>query len=640
MRFAALVLLFLAVPGLASPGDSDFLAARDAFAKGQIARLNELAPGLRTHPLALYVEYWQLRSRLTDDPSADVQQFLERNSGQLLANRLRADWLRQLAKQKDWTQFMREYPALVDAEVDIQCLSLQARLTVQDPGIARDAKALWLSPRELPDSCAPVFEALIASGELTEEDLWSRVRLAFEAGNATLAKSVAHYLPAARRPEPKAVDAVVRNPQKYLDSRVLPTRTRAQREVALFALGKTAGITPAGAADTWHKLQRQFPEDERGYGWGLVAHAGARRHMPEALDWFRDAGKTPLNDNQLGWKVRAALRGGDWREVTTAIEAMSPEERERQAWRYWRARALLAQGRDFEGNALLTILASEHGFHALLAADELGSASSVVRTIYKPLEGEIGAMERHPGLQRAIALYRLGLRYEGNLEWQWSIRGMGDTLLLASAELARREGWYERAIATADKADGLVSMELRYPTPYAELIRASAREVDIDEAWVYGLVRQESRFVPTARSNAGASGLMQIMPATAKWVANRLGLKDWRPALDVALDANLNIGTYYMKEMLTKFDGSPVLASAAYNAGPRRAQEWRAPGALEAAIYIDTIPFNETRDYVRKVMANAAQYARVLGHSQDSLKARLGTIPARKGEVSIGPQEP
>ena len=126
---------------------------------------------------------------------------------------------------------------------------------------------------------------------------------------------------------------------------------------------------------------------------------------------------------------------------------------------------------------------------------------------------------------------------------------------------------------------------------------------------------------------------MQIMPATARWVANRLGLKDWRPALDEALDANLNFGTYYMKEMLTKFDGSPVLASAAYNAGPRRAQEWRAPGALEAAIYIDTIPFNETRDYVRKVMANAAQYARVLGHPQDSLKARLGTIPARKGEL-------
>ncbi len=639
MRFAALLLLFLGAPALASPSDSDFLAARDAFAKGNIARLDELAPGLRTHPLALYVEYWQLRSRITDDPRADVQGFLERNTGQLLGNRLRADWLRQLAKQKDWTEFVRLYPALVDPEVDVQCLALQARLANREPDATKDAKVLWLTPRELPDSCGPAFDTLLGSGEFTEDDVWARLRLAFELGNATLAKAVAHYLPAARRPDPRSVDAVVKNPQRYLESKALATRTRAQREIALFALGRTAGIAPSGAAETWRRLQRTFSEEERSYGWGLVATAAARRHLPEALTWFQDAGKTSLNDNQLGWKTRAALRAGDWRQVTEAIEAMSPEERERQAWRYWRARALAAQGRQFEADAIFAILASEHGFHALLAADEVGTARTV-RPTYKPLEGEVGAMANHPGLQRALALYRIGLRYEGNLEWLWSIRGMEDTLLLASAELARREGWYERAIATADKADGLVSMELRYPTPYAELIRASAREVDIDEAWVYGLVRQESRFVPSARSTAGAAGLMQIMPATARWVANRLGLKDWRPALDEALDANLNFGTYYMKEMLTKFDGSPVLASAAYNAGPRRAQEWRAPGVLEAAIYIDTIPFNETRDYVRKVMANAAQYARLLGHPQDSLKARLGTIPPIKGELKIGAQDP
>lgn len=640
MRLALLSLLLLAASAVAAPGDTEFLAARDAFAKGNIARLNDLAPELRSHPLALYVEYWQLRSRLGDEPRADVRKFLEVNGSTLLGNRLRADWLRQLARQKDWIEFRKEYSALVDPEPDLQCLALQARNVTRDFGVARDAKSLWLTGRELPDTCGSVFDALVGSGEITEDDIRARVRLAFEAGNATVAKAAAQYLPAGRRPDPRSVDSAARNPQRYLEPKSLSIKTRAQREVALFALGRAAANVPQAAADTWRRLQRQFPEEDRAYGWGVVATAAARRHQPEALDWYREAGKATLTDSQLGWKTRAALRAADWREVISAIEAMTSEEREKSVWRYWRGRALAAQGREFEANAVFAILANEHGFHALLAAEDLGASLTAPRQNYRPLEGEIGAMANHAGLQRALAFYRLGLRYEGNLEWQWSIRGLEDTLLLAAAELARREGWYERAIATAERAEGLVNMELRYPTPYAELIRASAREVDIDEAWIYGLVRQESRFVPTARSNAGASGLMQLMPATAKWIANRLGLKDWRPALDEALHANVNFGSYYLKELLVRFDGSPVLASAAYNAGPRRAQEWRAPAAMEAAVYIDTIPFTETRDYVRKVMANAVQYARVLGNPQESLKARLGTVPPIKGDLKLGAQEP
>jgi len=639
MRFLALLLL-IAGSAPASPGDSDFLAARDAFIKGQITRLDDLATGLRSHPLALYVEYWQLRARLGENPRAGVRQFLDSNAGQLPANRLRADWLRQLARLKEWPEFLREYPLLIDPELDLQCLSLQARLANRESSVPKDAKAVWFAGRELPDSCKSVFESMIEAGALSEDDVWARVRLALEAGNTTLAKSVASYLPAGRRPEAKSLESITRNPQRYLEAKSVATKTRAQRELALFALGRTAGSIPGTAAEAWRRIQRQVSEDDRAYGWSLVATAAARRHQPEALDWFREAAKAPLSDNQLGWRARAAMRAGVWREVVDAIEAMTQEEQARPAWRYWRARGLAAQGRQFEANALFAILANEHGFHALLAAEELGVSSSAPKQTYKPLEAEVAAMSRHPGLQRALAFYRLGLRYEGNLEWMWSIRGMEDRLLIASAELAQREGWYERAIATADRADGLVNLDLRYPTPYAELIRASARDLDVDEAWVYGLVRQESRFVPTARSPVGASGLMQLMPATAKWIAGRLGLKDWRPSLDAALESNVTFGTYYLKEMLTKLDGSPVLASAAYNAGPRRAQEWRTPKAMEAAVYIDTIPFAETREYVRKVMANATQYARVLGHPQDSLKARLGTVPAVKGDLRVGAHEP
>jgi soluble lytic murein transglycosylase len=223
------------------------------------------------------------------------------------------------------------------------------------------------------------------------------------------------------------------------------------------------------------------------------------------------------------------------------------------------------------------------------------------------------------------------MRYEGNLEWIWTVRDLNDQRLLAAAELARREGWWERAINTAERTKTLTNMDLRYPTPYENLLRARAREFDVDEAWLYGLVRQESRFNPSARSSVGASGLMQIMPGTARWIAGKLGIKGWRQGSEHDPDTNVNFGTYYLKQMLVQLDGSPVLASAAYNAGARRAQNWRSDVPLEGAIYIDTIPFTETRDYVRKVMSNAAQYARLFGRQMESLTERIGVVRPRAG---------
>ncbi len=630
-------LAVLAGPLGAQTPDADFLAAREAFQKGQAAQLDALVPQLQGHVLAPWAEYWQLRGRLADAPRESVRQYLERYAGQLPANRLRADWLRQLARTGAWDEFRQELPALVDPDTEIRCLALQSRVAGRDANLARDARAVWLTSNELPEACNAAVDQLLRAGVITENDVWARLRMGFAAGNVTMAKSAATLLPASRRPDPKQVDAASKNPQRYLEARNLHLDSRARREVALFAIGRVASSAPPGAAELWRKLGTRLPAEDNAHGWGLVATAASRRHLPDALAWFDLAEGAPLETSQLAWAARAALRAGDWQRLLAWSERMDAEERDRPVWRYWRARAMAAVGRSFESEALLSVLAREQNFHGQLAAEELGIAVAVQN--YKPLEGEIGAVERMPGIQRALAWYRLGLRYEGNLEWIWSIRGLEDTLLIAAAEVARREGWYERAIATADRSVQLVNQDLRYPAPYPELLRASAREMDVDEALVYGLVRQESRFVPTARSSVGASGLMQIMPATARWIAGRLGLKEWRHAVEDAIDANVNFGTYYLKEMLVRLDGSPVLASAAYNAGPSRAQAWRGERTLEGAIYIDTIPFNETRDYVRKVMANANQYARQFGHSLTQLKARIGNVTPR-GTAAAAMRDP
>ncbi len=635
-----LLIALLALTGtsaLAAPGDTEFLALREAVTRGEATRVEALAPTLRDHVLYPWVEYWQLRARLGELPRADVRHFLERHVDQLPASRLRADWLRILGQQKDWAGFMREWPALPEGDVGLQCYALQARLANNDRSALAATRPLWLTGKDQPDACTALFQAVADGGALPEADVWARLRLAFEAGNASVARSVAQWLPVAKRPDPKTVDAVLRNPQRWLAARQVPTHSRAQREVALFALGRVASTLPSAAADDWRRLQKGFPPEDRAYGWLLIATAGARKLSPEASGWFAEAGDAPMSDAQLGWKARAALRGVEWAPLLATIEAMSGDERERPAWRYWRARALANVGRQMEATAMLAVLAAEPDFHGQLALADLGTQVSAPTANYRAPDADIATVSQIPGLRRALAFYRLGLRYEGNLEWIWTVKTLDEPLLLAAAELARREGWYERAIATAERSKKLVNFELRYPAPYTDLLRASARQLDLDEAWVYGLVRQESRFVATARSAVGASGLMQIMPATARWIAGKLGVKEWRPAVQDGVDANVAFGTYYMKQMLTRLDNSPVLASAAYNAGASRAQDWRGAHVLEGAVYIDTIPFTETRDYVRKVMANAAHYARQFGHSPTTLRTRIGVITPRGSGLAVSP---
>jgi soluble lytic murein transglycosylase len=221
------------------------------------------------------------------------------------------------------------------------------------------------------------------------------------------------------------------------------------------------------------------------------------------------------------------------------------------------------------------------------------------------------------------------MRYEGALEWQWTIKDFDDKQLLAAAELAQRNEWYERAIHTADRTQLLHNFSLRFPSPYRDLMQTYTAPLDLDEAWVYGLIRQESRFVVTARSTAGAGGLMQLMPSTARWVAKRLGLKEHHSTLVDGVDTNLSLGTYYLRQMLDSADNQPVIASAAYNAGMRRAAQWRAPLPLEGAVYAETVPFPETRNYVRNVMSNSTYYARLFRQTALSLRDRLGIVPPR-----------
>jgi soluble lytic murein transglycosylase len=606
--------------------DDAFLAARDAARIGDSKKLDQIAPRFQGHLLEPYVQYWRLRIRFEARDAEEIRRYINTNRDTPLSDNVRRDWLKVLGRNAQWETFNAELQALAGEDMEVTCYALQARSRV-DTLALREARPLWFVARNLPDSCNTLFDALLEAQQLSEEDVWTRVRLALEAGQVGLANRVAGWLPKGQAPDARTLTAISGNPAAYLNDLRSDLKTRASRETAIFAVHRLARTSPSQAVAQWSKLSSRFTDEERGYVWGMLGYFGAMRHDPAALDWYARA--SGMSDLQLGWKVRAALRAKRWPEVQAAIDAMTPKEAEDPAWRYWKARALKASGRETEAVALLKPLSAEFNFYGQLAIEDLGGGVQSPPQAYKPVEQDIAAVAARPGIQRALALFRLDVRLEAVREWLWAIRGMTDRQLLAAAEVARRNAVYDRAINTADRTVFEHDFAMRYLAPYRDQLKAAARQVDLDEAWVNGLIRQESRFIAQAKSRVGAGGLMQLMPATAKWVAGKIGLKDWHWSQVSDVETNLSLGTYYLKHVLDTLDGSPVLASAAYNAGPGRARAWRADQVMEAAVYAESIPFNETRDYVKKVMANSSYYANNFSQQMQSLKARIGVIEPR-----------
>lgn len=663
--------------------DDDFLAVREAFRVGDPVKFEHHAINLQGYTLSPYVEYWRFRMHLSNATPDQVHALLARIDGTVAADKLRSDWLKLLAMRRQWEQFDAEYPAIVEADPELACFALQSKLrdnavnatvaasvaaaatdaaqmpaasdgadlTPTEPALNANenanedatadasatpppretalqaAKELWFTGHELPDACDPVFNTLIKQSRLNVGDVWARIRLALEAGNTSVARSVAEdYLPNSEgKLDRRTLSSIAVNPQRYLNQNKFDLKTRAGRETMMFAVYRLARTSAAHAATRWQQLGAHVSEDDRRYVWGLIAAQGAQQLDPNTLAWFDQAGI--LNDNQLAWKVRVQLRTQNWNEVLANINAMTPNGQNDPAWRYWKARALTALKRGDEAKAILVPLSSEANFYGQLAAEDLGNRRDLPQA-YHPSEQEIADAGTLPGIQRALTFYRLNLRFEGTREWNWTVSNsnLTDKQLLAAAEYAQRNELYDRAIYTAEQTKQLHDYGLRYPTPYRDLLSGYVAQQKLDEAWVYGLIRQESRFITIAHSSAGANGLMQLMPKTAKFAARSLGMHNYRRTQISDVDTNLNLGTWYLRRLLDELDSHMLLASAGYNAGPRRAMNWRGTKPMEGAVYAETIPFRETRDYVKKVMSGATFYSKQLGITLQSLRDRLGVV--------------
>lgn len=617
-------------PVSSTANDTTFIAAREATRTGNSLRLGQAVAALPVdYVLRPWAEYWQLQQQLAANTESETEamddsrilSFLQTHKDSYLAEKLRDDWLRVLGKKSDWVRFTREFPLLSAPDNTLNCYAAEAA------GTPQKVRPLWLSAQELPTACMTLVNQMAATGELTTEEIWQRVRRMLALGKVGAGKTAAAYLPSEQNFERGALEAIAVDPNRYFKRLLLSfATTRRGREMALFAIQTLARTDVMAAAAQLRHIEKELPATDAHYAWGQLARLAAGKHLPEALAWYDLAAETPLDEEQMAWHVRAALRVQDWARVQRVISTMPTEWAQRPEWVYWQARALSALRQGEQANALFLRIAGQPNFYGQLAAEELGWTVRLPVPAPPPLPEEIAVAESNPGLQRALALFRLDMRVEGVREWNWSLRGMNDRALLAAAHLAQHDAVWDRAIASAERTQDMHDFSLRYLAPYRDQVMAETTAQNVDAAWVYGLIRQESRFVTQANSAVGAKGLMQVMPATAQWVAKKIKLANFHPHQMTDIETNVQLGVTYLRLVLESLDNLPVLASAAYNAGPNRARRWLGGRPLEGAIYAETIPFQETRDYVKKVMSNTMYYHLLFNNTPQSLKARLGIV--------------
>ncbi len=645
-NFAAWVcIVAVALPSYAARAQAVDLARNDqavldmaqAFKLGDRKQLTQLLPQAKGSLLEPWAAYWEISLRLDQADKAEIESVLARYAGSYQEDRLRAEWLLQLGRNRDWAAFRAQLPLYRMADDrSIQCYALWSDYLSSGADVAKQLQALWLAQREPDEACADAAQELIKARNMPAQAAWLRARLGMENDRLKVTTQAVATLDTKWV---KTVSAIYQSPASYLNDKLTALRPQTREFVSL-ALIRLAYLEPQEAALEVDKLRwrAQLTAEERSWIWGVIAKRAAQKSQDNALSYYQKGRLDQMHEDQVLWALRAALRAGQWAQVEAAFAALPPELRADAAWVYWHARAVLAQkpGEAARAQALASLqsIAGIRGFYEQLALEELGQRSVLPAKPVPPTLEEKEAARKNPGLQRALYAMALGLRSDGVREWNYSISlhtkgGMDDRSLLAAAELACHAEVWDRCINTSERSKALIDMEQRFPMPFKAAVLARAQSIGLEPAYVYGLIRQESRFIMDARSVVGASGLMQVMPATARWTAKKIGMSDFTPAKLTDRDTNIAIGTGYLKLVLDSFQGSMPLAAAAYNAGPSRARTWRgASGApvLEAAIWAENIPFNETRDYVKKVLSNTTLYAAMISGQPQSIKARLGSV--------------
>lgn len=617
------------LPAVPAAARTAVIEARAAVQAKNWRRVAELVQPAKADPvLGAYPAYWHLRQQIHDPtrpiPSDQLWQFLREYDDEYLAQRLKGDWAIAAVRAGDFALINQLQPVDL-GNSQVRCaVAYGLHMTQQSLDAAR------VLAQFVPGStCWTLLDQLWTDQAVGFNEVRDLMRAALEQNKTKEARRHAAIIFDGKQMQDYT--ALMESPRAWLAKQSQLTG-QAQTELVTLALARLARDKNRSAQAQYIEQHwaAKLPQANKEWVWGQFGLIPALRVEEDAARWYRLSGKTPKTDYNHAWEVRAELRQYpiDWKQVERTINNMSAAQAAEPVWVYWKARAMAAQGHTAAAQTAYESISSSLDFYGQLANEELG------RTIPLPTQPTaLSLAEKHdantrPALLRALELFKLGWRAEATPEWGFALRGMNDRQLRAAAELARDNHVYDRVVNTSLLTKNEVDFSQRFVAPFEGGVTEKARLIGLDPAWVYGLIRQESRFMTDARSGVGASGLMQIMPATAKWTANKIGMKDFKPAMVNDFEVNTILGTNYLNMVLGQLGGSEVLASAGYNAGPKRPINWRSrlQGPVEGAIFAETIPFTETRLYVKNVLSNATYYSMVFTGQPQSLKQRLGTI--------------
>ncbi|GAC1370189.1 MAG: lytic transglycosylase domain-containing protein [Aquirhabdus sp.] len=631
----------------AQAADGDFIAAQRVAKAGDLVTLDKYRQQMQGNLLAPYPEYWQLNTDLVLQSPQAISAFLDRYPNSAMSEKLLGDYIEAKARAGDFTSIKPLVTRLTNPDANENCA---VALTNAANGDVLALSALrsdvWLKTGKITDLCASVADQLLTSPLMTDDDRIQRLKTLLRAGQTTRALSVAWRLNLPL--DSSKLSSIAASPSFYLAD--APTVNLQDQMYYIYALARLAAENPDAANDQLTRNKDHLPATTLQYGYRILAMSYASNINKYGFDqrvvnWFDLSVGSAFSDEEADAYARAAIRYGQWNSLLRALDAMSIDKQNERVWRYWFARAT-EQREDAQAKQVVrtfyTALAADDDYYGLLARDRLGIAFNQLKPTYLPSSADYQRMKNDVNFQRAFALRNINADAEyANREWNWAVRQAylkkDDGMILAAAEQANQMSWYDRAIYAAERTVNLHNDKLRYLTPFRDLTERYSLQVGLDPAWVYGLIRQESRFVIKAKSNVGAGGLMQVMPSTARWVANRMGEPFQQSQLS-DMNTNIRYGTFYLNHIYGQLSSQPVLATAGYNAGPLRAKRWQpATSPLAADQYTETIPFLETRDYVKQVMTNAVHYGLIFNQGSQSLKKRMGTIPVPTSEDIVGP---
>jgi len=599
-----------------------------ALHQNQFTKFNRLMRQLDDYPAKPYLEYDAFKRRVSRAKVTQVEQFLDRHAGIPFEYHARGKWLSVLARRGDWTNYLKFFDGRENTR--LQCLAFKARLKLdQLEGLNEDIIKIWSRGYSQPSECDPAFAYFLNTYTDAEQAIWLRVEKAFKVRRPHLARYLGKKLDQESRAIIETWYQAHRRPEKSLKQLIKAEDTMRNRTIIVHAIDRLARKDSLKALDYWQRIEHKFAfeQAQRDQSQLRIALSSAYQHKPEARELLSALDASIMNDQARLWLARIQLRGQDWNGLQQSIDKMPAHLLQENEWQYWLSRSLESQGQIADSVILLEQLANKSSYYGFLAADKLNLGYQIEQedASHTAVDEET-FLAANPHMLRARELFYLDRLVDAKREWFQALRKLNHDQIKQAATLASKWKWHDSAIRTVAKTPHRSDFSLRFPMPYKQQVLENAQARQLDPSLIYGVMRRESLFDPFARSSVGALGLMQLMPRTARTVASSLGLKRPGKADILQIGTNIRLGSHYLKRVMNRFEDNVALAAAAYNAGPGNVKRWLPKeSTMPADLWVETVPFTETRNYVQAVLAYSTVFDKSRG--KDTLmSSRMGDI--------------